>query len=311
MEIIHKDNQIQLSQQKSITDLERKFKSHLNKLNLRKPPTTPAVEGERLGKSHQPKPGSEEEETMKSLPYRELVGGLLWITNSRPDIAYAVGSCCMHMQNPGLKHWKAALRVLAYLVHTAEYKLTYRKTKKFELIAFDEIKQALSQKRGFEVPKDGYMYQLMDAAYADDPDTRRSTTGQVTMLAGGAVSWNSKRQPTVALSTTEAEYMAACSAAQEVIYIRQLMLECGFEQKSPTIMYEDNQSALCLMKDATHHNRSKHIAVRHHFVRERVASGEIKVIWIPTKAQVADALTKPLGEKLFTAFTKVMLGIGF
>ena len=75
-------------------------------------------------------------------------------------------------------------------------------------------------------------------------------------------------------------------------------------------MYEDNQSAICLMKDATHHNRSKHIAVRHHFVRERVASGEIKVIWIPTKAQVADALTKPLGEKLFTAFTKVMLGIG-
>ena len=235
----------------------------------------------------------------------------MWITNSRPDIAYAVGSCCMHMQNPGIKHWKAALRVLAYLVHTADYKLTYKNSKKFELIVFDEVKQALTEKRGFEVPKDGYMYQLMDAAYADDPDTRRSTTGQVTMLGNAAVSWNSKRQPTVALSTTEAEYMAACSAAQEVVYIRQLMLECGFEQKAPTIMYEDNQSALCLMKDATHHNRSKHIAVRHHFVRERVASGEIKVIWIPTKAQVADALTKPLGEKLFTAFTKVMLGLEF
>jgi hypothetical protein len=124
--------------------------------------------------------------------------------------------------------------------------------------------------------------------------TRRSVTAYVYKLGGGAVCWASKLQPTVALSSTEAEYMAAASAVQEAVHLRLLMKTLGFEQIGATLVYEDNQGAIAMSVNPVMHKRSKHIDVRFHFLRERVASGEVKLEYIVTEHQQADLLTKPL-----------------
>jgi hypothetical protein len=140
---------------------------------------------------------------------------------------------------------------------------------------------------------------VSDSDWGSDVDKRRSTTGFVFKLAGGPISWASKVQPTVALSSTEAEYMAACSAAQEAIWIRLLLKEMGFEQKEPTILNEDNQGCIRLSANDNSHQRTKHIDIKHHFVRERVKSGEIKLEYVNTKENLADMQTKALPTPLF------------
>jgi hypothetical protein len=132
-----------------------------------------------------------------------------------------------------------------------------------------------------------------DADFAGDIDTRRSTTGYVFIVNGGAVSWASKRQPTVAASTTEAEYMAAAFAAKECLWLRKLFVELGIPSACIEIK-GDNQSALKLLKHPVNSARSKHIDVLHHFVRERVAMGQLNFSYVSTHMQTADVLTKAL-----------------
>jgi hypothetical protein len=146
-----------------------------------------------------------------------------------------------------------------------------------------------------------------DADYAGDVDKRRSTTAYAFMLAGGSISWASKLQPTVATSTTEAEYMAAFFAVQEAIYVRRLMRDLGFEQRMTQIM-EDNQGCIFLSENPVFHQRTKHIDVKYHFVRERVESGEVKLVYVTTTDQLADLLTKPLERVRFEALRKQVLG---
>ena len=148
----------------------------------------------------------------------------------------------------------------------------------------------------------------VDASHGDCPDTRRSTTGYVSMLGGAAVSWASKRQQTVALSSTEAEYMCACSGAQEITHIRGLMSELGFAPKKPTTLFEDNQSAMHLVDHGGNHSRSKHIDIRYHFVREKANAGVLHLKWIPTDKQVADTLTKAISREAFVRHRNSMLG---
>ena len=132
-----------------------------------------------------------------------------------------------------------------------------------------------------------------DADYAGDIDTRRSTTGYVFILGGGAISWSSRLQPTVAVSTTEAEYMAAAYAIKEALWLRTLLTEMGLEQDTITIC-ADNQSAIKLLKNPVFTMRSKHIDVIYHFARERVIRKDITFEYVSTDKMVADGLTKPL-----------------
>lgn len=135
-----------------------------------------------------------------------------------------------------------------------------------------------------------------DADWAGDEGDRRSTTGYVFMLGVGAISWNSKRQPTIALSTTEAEYMAMSQCTKEAIWLRQLLADVGFVQQGGTQVLCDNQGAIALAKNPTHHSRTKHIDVQHHFIREQVEDQVIELKYVPTQAMVADVLTKALGK---------------
>src|SRR5262249_43212859 len=135
------------------------------------------------------------------------------------------------------------------------------------------------------------------------------TPGYVFLIAGGSVSSSSKKQPTVALSTTEAEYMALTQATKEAIWIRQLLSEIGMTPKTsrePTIIRSDNQGCISLAKNSAHHARTKHIDVQHHFVRDKVEDGEVEVIFCKTEEMVADVLTKGLTKEKHDRFSSWM-----
>jgi hypothetical protein len=205
----------------------------------------------------------------KTYPYASLVGSLLYLAVcTRPDISHAVGALARFMSAPRTAHWTAAKGVLKYLAGTSSYGLVFG---------------------GSTTELQGYC----DADYASDTDTRRSTTGYVFMLNGSAISWSSRRQPTVAASTTEAEYMAAASATKEALWLRQLLTDLCYPCSTVTI-HDDNQSTIKLLKNPISSQRSKHIDVAHHFARERITRGEIDFVYLPTGEMLADALTKPV-----------------
>jgi hypothetical protein len=216
-------------------------------------------------------------------PYAELVGGLLYLsTCTRPDIAQAVGALSRYMSKPTMEHWTAAKGVLRYVIGTANTSLTFSAAKP-ELEIY------------------------CDADYAGDIDTRRSTTGYVILMQGGAVSWSSRLQPTVAMSTTEAEYMAAAAVTKEALWLRTLLEDLGSPTKTMTIKC-DNQGAIKLVKNPIASQRTKHIDVMHHFVREHVASGSIVFEYCDTQRMVADIFTKPLPAVKFM-FCKSAMGL--
>ncbi|KAJ9532898.1 hypothetical protein QJQ45_011004 [Haematococcus lacustris] len=200
--------------------------------------------------------------------YSALVGSLLYLSCcTRPDIAYAVGALARHMAAPTQQHWTAAKAVLSYLKSTASQGLVF----------------------GGNDSLQGYC----DADYAGDKDTARSTTGYVFTLHGAAISWSSRLQPTVAMSTAEAEYMAASGAVKEAVWLRKLMQNLGLPGTCVNIMC-DNQAALQLLNNPMASARSKHISVHHHFARERAARGEVMFTYCSTSEMVADVMTKPL-----------------
>ena len=216
--------------------------------------------------------------------YQSLVGSLLYVMiATRPDIAESVSRLCRHMAAPTAAHWKAAKRVLAYLSHTSTHGITFR--------------------RGPLVPSGS-----TDADWAGDVGSRNSTTGYVFQINGACISWKSQLQKSVALSTAEAEYMALAAAAQDAIYLRQLLTEMGVPQHAPTVIGEDNQACIAMATNAVTSSRAKHIDIRYHFMRDLINSGEIILKYVPTSDMIADMLTKALSQDVFTHLRKLMMG---
>ena len=206
--------------------------------------------------------------------YSELVGSLLYLSVcTRPDIAQAVGALARYMSAPGESHWQALKGVMRYLAGTLDCGIVY-------------------------TADGGEIIGYCDADFAGDIDTRRSTTGYVFTLCGGAVSWSSRLQPTVAASTTEAEYMAAAHATKEALWLRKLLTDFGITTTVIKIMC-DNQAAISLLKNPISSQRSKHIDVIHHFARERVLRGETTFVYIQTAKMIADCMTKAVPEDKF------------
>ena len=145
-----------------------------------------------------------------------------------------------------------------------------------------------------------------DADWVGDIDTRRSTSGYVFKVTNATVSWCSKRQASVAKSTTEAGYISLSLAAQEAIWLRRLLFDVGCDVDSPTVIYEDNHGAIELSKNPKFHNRTKHIDINHHFIRERVLSKEILVNYCPTDNMTADIMTKGLSRNKFEKFRDLL-----
>lgn len=239
---------------------------------------------------------------MTDVDYMSKVGAGLWLAmGTRPDIAYTVQALGRHMNAVGPEHHEACKRMMRYLKGTRDLGIKYTGNKDNTLeitVVADNGHQDNPVKVSLHA----------DSSWGDDPATRRSTTGYLVMVAGAAVNWSSKLQQTVALSTSEAEYMAACAAAQEAIFQRQLLEDMGFPQKGPTVIYEDNTGAIAMSENPVSHNRTKHIDIKYHFVRERVELGEIKLVHVATENQLADLLTKPLAKVKHESLRERVMG---
>jgi hypothetical protein len=203
---------------------------------------------------------------------------------SRPDIAYAVSRAGQVMANPTAEDFQAVKRILRYLQGTKEVGIQYSKGGNIEL-------------RGYA-----------DSNWAGDKKSRKSTTGYIFLLGGTAISWSSKKQNSVALSSTEAEYMAACAAVQEAIYLRTLLLDLREEQKEASTLYQDNQGAIAMGNNSISNKRSKHISIKYHFVREKVKEKEIKLEYKETTKMIADCLTKPVGKQVMNRLLPKIFG---
>ncbi|KAJ8709663.1 hypothetical protein PYW08_009667 [Mythimna loreyi] len=252
---------------KIMIDQEKYIKEVLDKFGMSdcKPCKTPIEVGQKFTQNAD---GKEID-----YPYQQAIGCLLYIAQgTRPDISFAVNTLSRFNKEPRAEHWTAVKRVLRYLKGTKDMKLTY-------------TKDGESVMKGF-----------CDADWASDTIDRKSCTGYVFISQGGAVSWCSRRQQTVALSTAEAEYMAMSSAAQEALWLRQLHVELGQPLVEPLHIFSDNQSAIKLSANDCYLPRSKHIDIRYHFLREHVNNLEIKFNYCRGDKMIADILTKGTTE---------------
>ncbi|WOH01606.1 hypothetical protein DCAR_0520990 [Daucus carota subsp. sativus] len=236
-----------------------------------KPVGTPLSNHFKLSKKSCPST-EKEKKMMKDVPYSSAVGSLMYaMVCTRPDIAHAVGVVSRYLSNPGREHWEAVKWILRYLKGTSKLCLCYG---------------------GAKPILEGYT----DADMAGDLDSRKSTSSYIFTLAGGAVSWQSKLQKCVALSTTEAEYIAMTEAGKELKWLKGFLQELGFPQKE-YIIHCDSQSAMDLSKNSMYHSRTKHINVRYHWLRDAVEQQEFKLSKINTNENPADMLTKAVARE--------------
>lgn len=214
--------------------------------------------------------------------YKQIVGSLMYLTATRPDIMHAVSIISRYMEFPTEMHLVAAKRIFRYLQGTLEYGLFYKKGEKSSLIGFT------------------------DSDYAGDLDDRKSTSGYVFMMSSAAISWCSKKQPIVTLSTTEAEFVAATVCTCQAIWLRKVLDELYFKQEGATKVYCDNSSAIKLSKNPVLHGRSKHIDVKFHFLRDLTRDGVIDLYYCKSEDQIADIMTKPLKLPAFQKLRKLL-----
>ena len=245
-----------------------------------RPVGTPIDSGAKLLKPENPS-----REEMEMYPFRELIGSLMYLAvGTRPDIAYAISSLSQFSTCYAKDHWIAGKRVLRYLRGTLNHGIRFQRSKR--------------DLEGFT-----------DADWGACIEDRRSYTGFAFILGGGPVSWEAKKQRTVALSSTEAEYMALTEATKEAIHLKGFLEELGVRRDSSVVIFNDNQGAQKLAKNPIFHARTKHIDIRHHFVREALEHGLVQLEYLCTEEMIADVLTKGLpGPKHQKCLE--MLGLG-
>ena len=220
---------------------------------------------------------TEDSEYFDKETYQSAVGSLLYLsTRTRPDITFAVNNIARFSSNPTTQHWTAVKRIFRYLKGTIHLGLLYERNGLKKLII-------------------GYS----DADWGGDCNDHKSTSGYLFLVGGTAVSWRSNKQTCVALSTAEAEYMALASAAQEAVWMRQLSKDMKTDVCEPTVIFEDNQSAICMAKNPQLHGRAKHIGIKYHFIREQVSNNTIKLRYCRTEDMIADIFTKGLSQEKF------------
>jgi hypothetical protein len=235
------------------------------------PISTPMELGIKLTKDDCPH-SEEEIAQIKNHPYKTLVGSISYISlNTRPDISFATSIVAQYLANPGLRHWIAGKRILYYLKGTLDLGLLYKRTNQPLLL------------RGFSY-----------ANWAGSLDNRHSTSVYCFLLGKNIVSWASRKQRSVALSSIESEYMSLSKASIEAIWLRCLLNNIGCPQLQPTNIYVDNQSAIQLSKNPRFHDRRKHIDIQVHFICEQIQAQEVKLTYCHTSAMAADIFTKSL-----------------
>ncbi len=217
--------------------------------------------------------------------YRSGVGSLLYCAKcTRPDVANTIRSLSRHMDSAEVSHMHEMYRAIQYLLNTKNLGVTYDKNQNLILEAF------------------------VDSDYANNDNCRRSTTGYVVMLAGGAIQWKSQLQSTVSLSSSEAEYKALSACAAEVTYLKQLLKELGIMQKK-VVIKEDNVGAMKIAENWMSSKRTKHIDIKYHHVRELVEKGEIEIQHLSTEKQPADMLTKNLPKTTYEKHRRFIMNL--
>lgn len=265
VEVVQNENGIYLSQKKYAKEV-------LDRFGMREsnPSKNPIVPGCKLTKDEN---GVKVDET----EYKQVVGCLMYLAATRPDLMYVIGLVSRYMGCPTELHMQVVKRVLRYLRGTVDLGLQYKRNGTNKLEAFT------------------------DSDYAGDLDDRRSTSGYVFMLSSCAVSWSSKKQPVVTLSTTEAEFIAAASCACQGVWMRRVLEKLGHAQNESTVIHCDNNSTIKLSKNPVLHGRSKHIDIRFHFLRDLTKDGTVELVYCSTQNQIADIMTKPLKLEVFEA----------
>jgi hypothetical protein len=207
--------------------------------------------------------------------FKRLVGSLMYLTATRPDIMYGVSLISRFMDKPKESHWKAGIRVLRYIARTKSFGILYASSDNYKLIGYT------------------------DSDWGGSMDDRKSTSGYIFHLGSGAISWASKKQPIVALSSVEAEYVATTSIACQAVWMRRVLSDLRHPQEEPTKIYSDNNSAIALSKNHVFHKPSKHIDTQYHFILELVNNGDIYLEFCRCKEQLVDIFTKPLAKNVF------------
>lgn len=215
--------------------------------------------------------------------YQSMVGSLLYAAlATRPDIAQAVGAVAKYCARPSEAHLTAVKRIFRYLKGTVDLGLKFKSQRNLSPVGYS------------------------DADWAGDRDDRHSTSGNLFLMASSPISWMSKKQSVVALSSAEAEYIALSSAAQETVWLRRLLEDLGAKSNLPTLIMEDNQGAIAQAQNPVAHGRSKHIDIKYHFVREAIEDGFVSLQYCSTKDMIADILTKPLVKCQFQKLRRMM-----
>lgn len=205
--------------------------------------------------------------------YASIVGALLWVAQcTRSDVAFAVNQLSQFLRDPSESHWLAAIRVLNYLAST----------------------KALRLQLGGDLLCSGYS----DSDWAEDKQTRHSTSGYTYRVGIGAISWKSRKQRTISLSSTEAKYKAMSVSTKEALWLKHLLTELHLRPQDSIPLHVDNEGAEALAQNPSHHSRTKHIHARYHFIRECIEAGDVRVLHVSTKDMLADMLTKPLARVL-------------
>ena len=228
---------------------------------------------------------TDERERMRKVPYASAIGSIMYaMISTRPDVSYALSVTSRYQSDPGESHWTAVKNILKYLRRTKDVFLVYGGEE--------------------ELVVTGYT----DASFQTNKDDSKSQSSFMFKVNGGAVSWKSSKQETVADSTTEAEYIAASEAAKEGVWIRKFLIELGVfpNASSPLDLYCDNSGAIAQAKEPRNHQKSKHVMRRFHLIREFIDRGEIKICKIHTDLNISDPLTKPLPQTKHERHTRAM-----
>ncbi|GJR06447.1 retrovirus-related pol polyprotein from transposon TNT 1-94 [Tanacetum coccineum] len=270
LQIKQMEDGIFFNQSKYIKEMLKKFG-----LEDSKPMKTPMSSDTKLTKD-------KECESVDSTKYRGMIGSLLYLTTSRPDIMFSVCLCARFQEAPKTSHLEAVKRIFRYIKGTTHLGLWYLKGTGIETIVY------------------------ADSDHAGDYVDRKSTSGICTFVGCCLTSWFSKKQTALAISTTKAEYVSARKACQKALWMKQALIDYDVRLDDVPIMC-DNKGTIDLSKNPVQHSRTKHIEIRHHFLRDNVQKGHVSIEKVPSVDNIADILTKPLKRE---SFNYLRLGLG-
>jgi hypothetical protein len=272
LQITQRSEGIFLSQEKYLREILKRFQ-----MEDSTPVSTPMVTGCKLSKD-------DDSPDVDQSSYRSMIGSLLYITTSRPDIMHVVGMVGRYQSAPKQSHLIAVKRIFKYLKGTMNYGLWYPRNHNFQLSVYSDVD------------------------WANCMDERKSTSGGAFFLGDSLVAWLRKKQGSISLSTTEVEYIAAATCCTQVLWMIQTLADLEVKYTAPIPIHCDNTSAISVSKNHVFHSKTKHIPIKYHFLREHVTNTVVSLHYIPSKDQIVDIFTKPLAKSQFE-YLRQKLGV--